>query len=62
MIAARGGTGQGIYDIGWVKGKGKPTYNHICYLLLCVNKKILSANAKEMVMSKLPTMVAAGMA
>lgn len=41
-------------------GKDKPTYNHIGYLLLRVNKKILSANAKEMVMSKLPTTAAAG--
>lgn len=55
------GAGQGIYDAGWVMGKDKPTYNYIYYLLLCVNKKIMSANAKEMEMSKLPTMIAAGM-
>lgn len=46
-----------MHNIEWVVGKSKPTYN-IYYLLLSVNSKIISANTKEMVMSKLPTMVA----
>lgn len=51
------GADQGMHNIEWVVGKSKPTYN-IYYLLLSVNSKIISANTKEMVMSKLPTMVA----
>lgn len=32
----QGGVGQGIYDVGWVMDKGKPSYSRICYLLLPV--------------------------
>lgn len=50
-----------IRDVGWVMGKEKATYSHMCLLLLRVNQKIMSASAQEMVMSTLPALVAAGM-
>lgn len=38
-------------------GKGKLTYNNILTLMSPVNGKIMSVNTKEMVTSKLPSVV-----